>query len=63
MTSVNNQIKPCELKPAQWLNRVEHSNLMLKLLKRYHDKDITEKLKGSDFEQMKLELVRSYSRK
>ena len=64
-TSVNDQPKPCQLKPGEFEKRKAHTNLMLSLLKRYEDKckEITEEVKRSDLEQMKMDLMRTYSNK
>ena len=64
-TSVNAQLNPCQLRPGEFQIRKAHTNLMLSLLKRYEDKckEITEEVKRSDLEQMKIDLMRTYSNK
>ena len=64
-TSVNAQLNPCQLRPGEFEIRKAHTNLMLSLLKRYEDKckEITEEVKRSDLEQMKMDLMRTYSNK
>ena len=64
-SSVNAQLNPCQLKPGEFDKRKAHTNLMLSLLKRYEDKckEITEEVKRSDLEQMKMDLMRTYSNK
>ena len=63
--SLNAQLNPCQFRPGEFEIRKAHTNLMLSLLKRYEDKykEITEEVKRSDLEQMKMDLMRSYSNK